>query len=106
MSDVNDRGTKKWTALMMPEHEEMLRKWWAAQDYKEKPILDEQQKEEINARLQAAFHNSLPVEVTYYNRGEFLTAKGKLLNISPFKLMLEDNFAIELQNVLDVSIDE
>jgi len=26
MSEVNDRGTKKWVAMMMPEHEEMLRK--------------------------------------------------------------------------------
>jgi len=34
MSEVNDRGTKKWTAMMMPEHEEMLHQMWQEQEYK------------------------------------------------------------------------
>ncbi|SEQ24284.1 hypothetical protein SAMN05216232_2008 [Virgibacillus subterraneus] len=25
MSEANDRGTKKWTAMMMPEYEQMLK---------------------------------------------------------------------------------
>ncbi|SFD42619.1 YolD-like protein [Lentibacillus persicus] len=106
MSDVNDRGSIKWTSLMIPEHEEMLRKWWASQEYKEKPILDEQQKEDINARLQAAFHHSLPIEVTYHHRGEFFTAKGKLVTINAGKLILEDEGSIALEKVVDVVVEE
>ncbi|GIP64468.1 hypothetical protein J32TS6_30230 [Virgibacillus pantothenticus] len=40
---VNDRVTIKWTSIMLPEHVEMLEEVWKEQEYKEKPILDEQQ---------------------------------------------------------------
>ncbi|MFD2759694.1 YolD-like family protein [Lentibacillus juripiscarius] len=104
MSDVNDRGTKKWTAMMLPEHEELLRKMWAEQEYKEKPILDEQQKEEIDARLQAAVNNDLTVEVKHYNGRDFLTNKGKLTRINQEQLWLGDESIIKLADVLDVYI--
>lgn len=54
MSEANDRGTKKWAAMMIPEHEKLLQQLWAEQDCEEIPILDEQQKEKISAQLQLA----------------------------------------------------
>ncbi|TCP24503.1 YolD-like protein [Scopulibacillus darangshiensis] len=66
---VKDRGTIKWTSLMLPEHMTALRQWKA--DYKkiEKPILDEQEYEEIDRVLCDAMGEALPVIVDYYKNG-------------------------------------
>src|SRR5699024_4115791 len=71
----------KWTAMMMPEHEEMLRQMWQEQEYKQKPILDEQKQFELNTKLQLALQNDLTVEVEYYdhNSHDSRKIKGKLL---------------------------
>ncbi|WP_171046405.1 YolD-like family protein [Lentibacillus cibarius] len=105
MHDVNDRGTKKWTAMMIPEHEALLRQMWSEQEYKEKPVLDEQQKEEINERLQTAVNNNLTVEVKHYNGRDFLTNKGKVTKINQEQLWLGNDTVIKLANMLDVYVD-
>ena len=51
MMDINERGTKKWTSLMLPEQIEMLEQLDREQDRKEKPILDEQMKAEYYIML-------------------------------------------------------
>ncbi|AUJ25213.1 YolD-like family protein [Virgibacillus dokdonensis] len=79
---VNDRGTIKWTSIMMPEHIEMLQEMWKEQDYKEKPILDEQQQEEINNKLLMAGVNDLTVEIKYFNKHDFYKVKGKITSIN------------------------
>jgi len=41
-----------------------------------KPVLDDQEKEEINYKLQQAVQNNLPVEIKYYENKRFKTASG------------------------------
>ncbi|GAA0428186.1 YolD-like family protein [Lentibacillus halophilus] len=106
MSNIYDRGSKKWTAMMMPEHEELLRKMWKEQDYKEKPILDEQQKEDVDARLQEAVYYHRTVEVKHYNGRDFLTSKGTVSKIDERQLWLDNGATIKLEDVLDVRIDD
>ncbi|WP_077702509.1 YolD-like family protein [Virgibacillus dokdonensis] len=79
---VNDRGTIKWTSIMMPEHIEMLQEMWKEQEHKEKPILDEQQQEEINTKLLMAGVNDLTVEIKYFNKHDFYKVKGKITSIN------------------------
>ena len=50
----NDRGTIKWTSLMLPEHVEAIQKLWKEDERVEKAILDEQQLEELEFALQRA----------------------------------------------------
>jgi len=38
---LRDRGTKKWTSIMLPEHAKMLEHIWKESEHKDKPILDE-----------------------------------------------------------------
>ncbi|GAB3801050.1 YolD-like family protein [Virgibacillus kimchii] len=59
---VNDRGNIKWTSLMLPEHVQLIKEMWEEDDKKEKPILDEQQIEEIIMKLRMALHDNLTVE--------------------------------------------
>jgi len=56
---VNDRGTMKWTSLMLPEHIEALNRMWEEQTYKEMPILDEHQIMENNVLLQRVLEYDL-----------------------------------------------
>lgn len=62
-----DRGSKKWQGMMLPEHVEMLKDAEQEQYRKKKPILDEQEWEEIGQKLMEALETGEPVRVTYYN---------------------------------------
>lgn len=103
---LHDRGTKKWTAMMLPEHIELLKKMWEENDYNEKPILDEQQIAEMESKLQCALHNDLTVELKYYDKPHYSVARGKLrmINAGTGSLKIGEK-EIAMENVLDVYID-
>ncbi|GAB4073714.1 hypothetical protein GCM10028778_12170 [Barrientosiimonas marina] len=110
MADINDRGTKKWTAMMMPEHEEMLRQLWQEQEYKEKPILDEQKQMEIDTKLQLAINDDLMIEAEYYDHDlhDFQKIRGRLLMIDTFAGVLRFDQAdsvVSLPDVVDVVVE-
>ncbi|GEN31675.1 hypothetical protein HNQ35_002040 [Cerasibacillus quisquiliarum] len=39
---IKDRGTKKWTSIMLPEHVKALKQLLADERKEQKPLLDEQ----------------------------------------------------------------
>jgi|SRR5690625_2431427 len=75
---LRDRGTKKWTSIMMPEHAKMLEHIWSETEHKDKPILDEQQKAENDLMLQRVIHDNLIVEIKYFKDHDFHTIKGRV----------------------------
>ncbi|MFA1820537.1 YolD-like family protein [Virgibacillus oceani] len=103
---TNDRGSIKWTSLMMPEHVEMLNQMWAEDDKKEKPILDEQQIEENSIKLQLAIHNSLTLKIKYYKDHNFRTVKGKLKSIIVGDCVIfDDGVRVRFSDVISVVVD-
>lgn len=106
--DIKDRGTKKWTSLMLPEHVEALKRLFAEEEHKEKPLLDEQKKIEIDLILQTALHRDETVEIKYYADDDYQSMKGKLIMIDTLNshLRLESDTLedIPLQDIIDVSI--
>lgn len=109
MSDeIRDRGTKKWTSIMLPEHVEALKQMFAEEECKDKPILDDQKKMEIDFLLKAALNNDATVEIQYYVNYDYCTIKGKVLMIDVLNGYLKiENDELEdiyLQDILDVSI--
>lgn len=103
---VNDRGTIKWTSIMMPEHVEMLQEILEEQDRKEKPILDEQQQEEINLKLWMALKNDLTVELKYYDKHDFYKAKGKITSINRQNKYIDiAGQRLPFESIIDVWID-
>lgn len=103
---INDRGTKKWSSIMLPEHVEALKQVIAEQDYKEKPILDDQQKVEIDLKLQMAIQNDLMLKVEYFRSHDFHQVQGKLRTIDALnkRLQFNDGTELKLDDVLDVTI--
>jgi len=77
---IHDRGAKKWTAMMLPEHKRMLRYLFEEVHRKEKPSLDEQKHEQLNYMLQKAMNAREIIEITYYENGRFRRIKGVVHN--------------------------
>src|SRR5690606_1702662 len=102
---INDRGTIKWTSIMLPEHVQMLDKIFNEPEKKKKPVLDEQEVEEINMNLHQAIHQDLPVEIQYYNNHDYKTVQGKLKKIDTEYLYLNDDgyTKVPLKDIIDVN---
>ncbi|MFD2924147.1 YolD-like family protein [Halobacillus naozhouensis] len=82
--EPKDRGTIKWTALMMPEHVEMIQKLWKEDEGEEKKVLDESQVEENSFALQRAMNDGLPVELKYHNGFKYISVKVKIKGLDPY----------------------
>ncbi|AIF42145.1 YolD-like family protein [Virgibacillus sp. SK37] len=106
---VNDRGNIKWTSIMMPEHINLLKQIWEEKDHKKKPVLDEQQVNEINMKLQLAIHNDLNIIIEYYKDHDYHKINGKLKNVDSMRKFLQlndSNFtSIPLGDILELHID-
>ncbi|MFA1818987.1 YolD-like family protein [Virgibacillus oceani] len=103
---TNDRGSIKWTTLMLPEHVQMIKEMWAEDDKKEKPIQDEQQIEENVMKLQLAIHDSLTVEVKFFSNYEYHMLRGKLKSIvADDCIIFDDGTKVGINDVIDVMVD-
>ncbi|MED4353558.1 YolD-like family protein [Schinkia azotoformans] len=79
---IKDRGAIKWTAMMLPEHVEMLRKDWKEDTKIGKPAIDEQALEEIELIIKEAKYHSKDLVITYWQDGEFKTVVGQIWSIN------------------------
>lgn len=59
--EPKDRGSIKWTSLMLPEHIEMLRNLWKEDERVEQGHMEEQQAAGIDFLLQHAMNGQIPV---------------------------------------------
>lgn len=73
---INDRGHKKWTSLMLPEHKEMLKQWRISQDDVIIPTLDESRIDELDMLISECMTNHIQVSITFSNNNKFNTATG------------------------------
>ncbi|HSI65796.1 MAG TPA: YolD-like family protein [Planococcus sp. (in: firmicutes)] len=69
IGEIKDRGRIKWTAMMLPEHIQMLRELQKEDRYKTKPILDEFDLEMIQEEIQLAFKRQCNVEIRTWENG-------------------------------------
>jgi len=69
MTQIFDRGNKKWVSIMMLELRDRLRKVFADPP-PERPELDEQEIERMNRLLMAAYQTGRPVRIRYWDDGE------------------------------------
>ncbi|MGK7376675.1 YolD-like family protein [Planococcus sp. 1R117A] len=72
---IKDRGSIKWTAMMLPEHVQMLREWQKEDRYNTKPDLDEFDLEAIYEEIQLAYKRQCDIEIRVW-RGDAQTFTG------------------------------
>ena len=105
---MHDRGSIKWSSLMLPEHKRKLRELYQAQFHEKRPILDEQKQEEINGFLLEAQCEEKEIQVVFFRDRGFHRIQGKIKKVNPLSGELGirekdgDVFFINLGEVVDV----
>lgn len=108
---INDRGTKKWTAFMMPEHIKSLRGFIDTLDKVERPILDNDQLEEMNNVIDEALEYKKELVFTYYKSGDIKLFVGFIHSIDEIKKEIRitdefgDNLNLKYEDILRVDIN-
>ncbi|QDP40402.1 YolD-like family protein [Radiobacillus deserti] len=108
---INDRGSIKWSSLMLPEHVEMLRELWQEDTHQTMPIIDEQKAEEMNAVIQKAYKEKILVRITYYATPRFHTVLGCISNIDILNSCLtvdvdkEGSKTLSYRQLLDIQME-
>lgn len=78
---INDRGSIKWTTLMLPEHVELLRNLRREEQKITKPILDSQEIELIDHALLAAYETNALTEITIYSKYGMKIYLGRIVKL-------------------------
>lgn len=82
---VYDRGKIKWASLMLPEHVDMLKELFAEEKPIKRPVLSEDQWEEMEYTIQQAISTHAAVKISYFERGYRYTVKGVIQKIDPVR---------------------
>ncbi|RDW19604.1 YolD-like family protein [Oceanobacillus arenosus] len=92
---AKDRGTIKWSSLMLPEHVEMLKELWKEDEKVQKPVLDQQQIEIIHNDMMNAYHSGSAVTLTSYQNATISHLSGVITKLDQFRksiiLQTDDN---------------
>ncbi|WP_042145542.1 YolD-like family protein [Paucisalibacillus sp. EB02] len=105
---VHDRGSIKWTSLMLPEHVELLKKIWNEDKKVVKPHLDEQELEVLNNRILEAYHQKQFIQIEYYQDNQMLEIRGiiKKLDSLHQKILIKNStgeiISIPFRNIFQV----
>ncbi|KGX92059.1 hypothetical protein N781_02630 [Pontibacillus halophilus JSM 076056 = DSM 19796] len=108
---LRDRGTMKWTSLMLPEHVETLKRVWYEEDMTSPPILDEQALEEMQHKVNAAYQTKCPTTLTVYKNGCQKEIHGFVHRIDVYdqRIRLRECHAttsISIHEIIDVVLHE
>lgn len=80
---LRDRGTIKWTSLMLPEHVQILKDMWEEDKLKTPPQLDEQALQQLNDICLHAFENQQTVRIIQFKDGDFIDLEGVIERLIP-----------------------
>lgn len=95
---------------MLIEHRKKLKELKEHEDDREKPILDNQEKEAINAKIMQAATKSLKVQIKYHHNKRFHIIIGDIKDINQFEKEIiisnENNkiIRIRLNNIIDLTL--
>ena len=103
-----DRGTIKWTAIMLPEHVKLLREWQEEDQLVIKPQLDEAQVEQLNTNLQRAYNERRPITLKVWEETEIYHVCGIIqkMNVNEKYIQLENGGKFLFEVLCDAVMDE
>ncbi len=105
--EYQDRGNKKWSAMLLPEHRERLRQMAEDEQKLVKPRLDADQWEDLNYKLQAALIEKRIVTITHFKHDALVNVTGIISKCDPINRILhvqegEHPIKIKLSNIIEV----
>jgi hypothetical protein len=107
---LRDRGNIKWTSLMLPDHVSMLKRELVESKIVKKPVLDEQQIEDIENLICESMEFIFPLVFILYDDGFFREVEGDVHCINPYNKQLHvkdlkgDTNFIRFEDIVDVKI--
>jgi hypothetical protein len=91
--------------MMLVEHRKRLKELKESENDRKKPILDDQEKEIINFKMQQALHNNLTVEIKYYEDKRFKKVVGKIDKVDTNQgYIFITNKKIPIKNLLELKL--
>ena len=109
LSKLQDRGNKKWVAMMLPEHVALLREYDKEIKREPKPDLDEWDYDAINHTLDMAIKSKADTKVKLWRDGAIIYKRGMIESVDLRRrvIELEDPFSLlqlKLDEIVDVTI--
>lgn len=100
---IRDRGTKKWTAMMLPEHVKELREWYAEDQYVGKPVFEDWELELIQEEIEVGVKSGNLVLVSIWRAGKTIVFQGTIdyLDVELRRIVLKTLRGMEF-----VAVDE
>lgn len=108
---AQDRGTIKWTSLMLPEHVELLKQMWQEDNKESKPILDSQEIELINQQIMASHEQQLFIHLAFFEDSQTHLIRGKIKSLYPetkklsFETAEHKRVELSFSSILSILID-
>ncbi len=92
--NVQDRGSKKWTSLMLPEHVERIRSLNEELRQDKKPRLDDLELSLISEEIGRAYESKSTIRLAYWRDGYIRLDYGvpTLIDVSLKKVTIADSF--------------
>ncbi len=86
---VKDRGMKKWTAMMLPEHIHKLQEWEEHLSQPQRPVdLMVWELEDLQQNIHTAYTSQLPISLTVFQQNQWQTYTGLINKIYVEKALL------------------
>lgn len=102
-----DRGRTKWTAMMLPEHLQLLREWQEEDNKTLEPNIDEMDLQLIVEEIERAYTTRQEVRIKTWKYGYEKQHQGAIVHINPRYLVYDDPFGehvIYLRDITSVDI--
>lgn len=106
---IRDRGLKKWQAAsFLPQQWTMLKGIYHDDTKSKKPVIDEQELEEINIIVMESLNYTLPIKLTIWRSGFFIYLIGIVAKVEPIKMyiLIEINNNTEKLMINDITAAE
>lgn len=88
---LKDRGTIKWTSMMLTEHVQQLKQWDVEEQFIKKPDLTPWELEDLQQTIEQAARTRQQIEITIWSNGKkcFYLGSIKTVNIERQELHFE-----------------
>ena len=78
---IRDRGNRKWTAMMLPEHIAKLHDWMEKEHYVERPDLEDFDLQAIQEEIEVAYKRKCQTLIKTWSNGKMEMYQGTIEGI-------------------------
>lgn len=108
---IQDRGLKKWTAMMLPEHIEKLAKWNLEASRETRSSLMDWELAHIQQHIQRAYEEKLSISLTLYQDYRHFIVTGLIEQLNPDQSVLsfkttERVYQVSFDSIQGADIDD